>query len=132
MPSNWKARRKFFIDQSRLGKFTFEKGRMYHADFFNPYLDFSNFSLRLPGFSISVAKYIDEKTHHLRFVLKSRESGEVVFVVFFRLLFGKELEDTLKNGDLEKNGTSSTPINATEAGPKDEPEHPTISRNRRS
>ncbi|KAF3048661.1 hypothetical protein E8E11_000376 [Didymella keratinophila] len=95
IPSAWKARRKFFLDQNELKKFTFEKGRLYHADFFNPHLDFSNFSLRLPGFSISVAKYVDEKTHHLRFVLKSRESAEVVFVVFFKLLFGKELEDTL-------------------------------------
>ena len=99
IPEGWKARRKFFLDESQLEKFTFEKGRLYHADFFNPHLDFSNFSLRLPGFSISVAKYIDEKTHDLRFVLKSRASGEVVFVVFFKLLFGQELEDTLKEGD---------------------------------
>lgn len=95
VPSAWKARRKFFLDQKELEMFTFEKGRLYHADFFNPHLDFSNFSLRLPGFSISVAKYVDEKTHHLRFVLKSRESGEVAFVVFFKLLFGKELKDTM-------------------------------------
>lgn len=95
IPSAWKARRKFFLNQKELEKFTFENGRLYHADFFNPHLDFSNFSLRLPGFSISVAKYVDEKTHHLRFVLKSRENGEVAFTVFFKLLFGKELEDTL-------------------------------------
>jgi hypothetical protein len=68
---------------------------MYHADFFNPHLDFANFSLRLPGFSISVAKYIDEKTHHLRYVLKNRATEEVLFVVFFKLLFGQELERTL-------------------------------------
>lgn len=114
IPSAWKARRKFFLDQAQLEKFTFEKGRLYHADFFNPHLDFSNFSLRLPGFSISVAKYVDEKTHHLRFVLKSRESGQVVFVVFFKLLFGKELEGTLKNGEQEKSGTDSSEIQAVE------------------
>ncbi|KZM27421.1 uncharacterized protein EKO05_0010692 [Ascochyta rabiei] len=106
IPGSWKARRKFFLDQSQLEKFTFEKGRMYHADFFNPHLDFSSFSLRLPGFSISVAKYVDEKTHHLRFVLKSRESGEVVFVVFFKLLFGKQLEETL--ADRQKSSTTET------------------------
>lgn len=106
VPSSWKARRKFFLDQAQLENFTFEKGRMYHADFFNPHLDFSNFSLRLPGFSISVAKYVDEKTHHLRFVLKSRESGAVLFVVFFKLLFGQELENTLNN---ENNSTSTEP-----------------------
>ncbi|KAJ4352767.1 hypothetical protein N0V95_003985 [Ascochyta clinopodiicola] len=108
IPGSWKARRKFFLDQSQLEKFTFEKGRMYHADFFNPHLDFSNFSLRLPGFSISVAKYVDEKTHHLRFVLKSRKSGEVVFVVFFKLLFGKQLEETLADGQEKSSSTDST------------------------
>ncbi|KAF1925946.1 uncharacterized protein M421DRAFT_94327 [Didymella exigua CBS 183.55] len=105
IPSAWRARRRFFLDQKELGAFTFEKGRLYHADFFNAHLDFSNFSLRLPGFSISVAKYMDEKTHHLRFVLKNRESDEVVFVVLFKLLFGKELEETLRNGEQENSGT---------------------------
>jgi hypothetical protein len=113
IPSAWKARRKFFLDQKELEKFTFEKGRLYHADFFNPHLDFSNFSLRLPGFSISVAKYVDEKTHHLRFVLKSRGSGEVVFVVFFKLLFGKELENTLK-GKQEQAGTNGSDAHTVE------------------
>ncbi|KAF2998610.1 hypothetical protein E8E13_006975 [Curvularia kusanoi] len=121
MPSSWKARRKFFLDQSQLESFTFEKGRLYHADFFNPHLDFSNFSLRLPGFSISVAKYVDEKTHHLRFVLKSRANGEVVFVVFFKLLFGQELEDTLKNGGQSANDTGEGQPQAPQAGAEAQP-----------
>jgi hypothetical protein len=114
IPESWKARRKFFLNDSQLERFTFEKGRLYHADFFNPHLDFSNFSLRLPGFSISVAKYVDEKTHDLRFVLKSRASGEVVFVVFFKLLFGQELEDTLKKGDKDA-GTRPAQVMTTDA-----------------
>lgn len=92
MPAKFKKRRKFFLTPDNMDRFTFEKGRMYHADFFNPHLDFAEFSLRLPGFSIGVARYIDEKTHHLRYVLKDRGSGEVAFVVFFKLLFGEELE----------------------------------------
>ncbi|KAF1912167.1 hypothetical protein BDU57DRAFT_523572 [Ampelomyces quisqualis] len=107
IPPKWKKRRKHFLDPAALANFTFEKGRMYHADFFNPHLDFANFSLRLPGFSISVAKYIDEKTHHLRFVLKDRNSGEVCFVVFFKLLFGEELQATLeanKGGNEKREG----------------------------
>jgi hypothetical protein len=121
IPESWKARRKFFLNDSQLERFTFEKGRLYHADFFNPHLDFSNFSLRLPGFSISVAKYVDEKTHDLRFVLKSRASGEVVFVVFFKLLFGQELEDTLKNGDQDANATSGDQSQATTTGAETRP-----------
>jgi hypothetical protein len=102
IPPKWKKRRKHFLNAAALSSFTFEKGRMYHADFFNPHLDFANFSLRLPGFSISVAKYIDEKTHHLRYVLKNRATNEVLFVVFFKLLFGEELERTLESKKGEK------------------------------
>jgi len=126
IPEGWKARRKFFLDESQLERFTFEKGRLYHADFFNPHLDFSNFSLRLPGFSISVAKYVDEKTHDLRFVLKSRASGEVVFVVFFKLLFGQELEKTLKEGVQNANATSADQSQAATTGTETRPEQATI------
>lgn len=125
IPSSWKARRKFFLDQSQLENFTFEEGRLYHADFFNPHLDFSNFSLKLPGFSINVAKYVDEKTHHLRFVLKSRDNGEVVFVVFFKLLFGKELEDTLQNGQQDKNEGNGNQAPAAMTQPRIEQEEDT-------
>lgn len=106
LPTKWKKRRKHYLDAQALTNFTFEKGRMYHADFFNPHLDFANFSLRLPGFSISVAKYVDEKTHHLRYVLKNRKTEEVLFVVFFKLLFGKELDDKLEREKSDKSGGS--------------------------
>ncbi|KAH9876560.1 hypothetical protein J1614_003691 [Plenodomus biglobosus] len=76
MPSSFKKRRKHFLSPDALQAFTFEEGRMYHADFFNPHLDFANFALRLPGFSVSVARYVDERTHHLRFVLKEKEGDE--------------------------------------------------------
>ena len=42
-----------------------------------------------------MAKYIDEKTHCLRYVLKNRRNGDVFFVIVFKLLFGRELEETL-------------------------------------
>lgn len=115
MPSKWKKRRKHYLDEQALSAFTFEKGRMYHADFFNPHLDFANFSLRLPGFSINVAKYVDEKTHHLRYVLKNRRTSDVLLVVFFKLLFGKELDDTLEK---EKRRESAPAAVATDDQPK--------------
>ncbi|KAI8931623.1 hypothetical protein NX059_011275 [Plenodomus lindquistii] len=91
LPEKYKKRRKHFLSPEALNAFTFEEGRMYFADFFNPHLDFANFSLRLPGFSVSVARYVDERTHHLRYVLKEKR-GEVGICVIFRLLFGEELE----------------------------------------
>jgi hypothetical protein len=63
------------------------------ADFFNPYLDFSNCALKLPGFSLNVLKYVDDKTHKLRYVFMNREKGEVYFVVIFSLLYGEELQE---------------------------------------
>ena len=121
IPDSWKARRKFFLDQSQLENFTFEKGRMYHADFFNPHLDFSTFSLRLPGFSINVAKYVDEKTHHLRFVLKSRGCGEVLFVVFFKLLFGEELDKTLIKIEESEGRDNDNDVQTASTRLRDEP-----------
>jgi hypothetical protein len=110
MPSKWKKRRKHYLNEQALSAFTFEKGRMYHADFFNPHLDFANFSLRLPGFSISVAKYVDEKTHHLRYVLRNRRTEEVLLVVFFKLLFGKELDDTLEKEKRRESAPSAVSV----------------------
>lgn len=52
-----------------------------------------DFSLRLPGFTLHATKYVDEKNHDLRYVLKNRETGEVYFVVLFTLvLVGTEQE----------------------------------------
>jgi hypothetical protein len=110
MPSKWKKRRKHYLNEQALSAFTFEKGRIYHADFFNPHLDFANFSLRLPGFSISVAKYVDEKTHHLRYVLRNRRTEEVLLVVFFKLLFGKELDDTLEKEKRRESAPSAVSV----------------------
>ncbi|KAJ4298869.1 hypothetical protein N0V90_004112 [Kalmusia sp. IMI 367209] len=101
IPAKTSKRRKNFLDERKLEQFTFEAGRMYQADFFNPYLDFANFALRIPGFSISVAKYIDDKTHQLRYVLKDRSTDEVLFAVIFTLLFGQKLEDTLQHREHE-------------------------------
>ena len=45
-----------------------------------------DFSLRLPGFTLSAVKYVDEKNHDLRYVLKNRHTNQVYFVVLFSLL----------------------------------------------
>jgi hypothetical protein len=103
IPAKTSKRRKHFLDPAKRENFTFEKGRMYQADFFNPYLDFANFALRIPGFSISVVRYIDNKTHQLRYVLRDQKTDEVLFVVIFNLLFGQGLEDTLREKEEEAN-----------------------------
>lgn len=62
----------------------------------------ADFSLRLPGFTLQAIKYIDEKSHDLRYVLKDRESGHVYLVVLFTLvLLGTEGEPIEKD-EIEK------------------------------
>lgn len=41
IPDDAAARKKYFLTQQHLKDFTFDKGRTYSADFFNPYLDFN-------------------------------------------------------------------------------------------
>jgi hypothetical protein len=76
------------------------------ADFYNPYLDFSNFSLKLPGFSLNVLKYVDDKTHKLRYVFMNKEKEEVYFVVIFSLLHGEELQEKADEDAREAAGGS--------------------------
>ncbi|WPH05083.1 upf0590 protein [Acrodontium crateriforme] len=95
LPENNHKRRKHFLAEPHRAAFTFEKGRLYQADFYNPYLDFGNFALKLPGFSLKVLKYVDNKSHMLRYVFKNRENGDVYFNVNFKLLWGEELLSAL-------------------------------------
>jgi len=58
-----------------------------------------------------VLRYIDDKTHKLRYVFKNKESGDVFFVVVFSLMFGEELQAAIeadaKEGAGEKEKTKS-------------------------
>ena len=68
-----------------------EAGRRYRADFFNGMLDFNDFSLRLPGFSMSILPYLGGGDS-LRYVLKDKESGDVWLVVVFTLVHREDVE----------------------------------------
>lgn len=107
MPDNSEKRRKYFMNEENRAKFgVFEKDRLYHADFFNPYIDFNKFALRLPGFSLKVMKYINDKTHVLRYVFKNRQSDEVYLVVNITLLFGDDVEPALQEEDVRSREAS--------------------------
>lgn len=38
LPENSEKRRKYFLDEANRAKFQFEKGRLYQADFYSPFL----------------------------------------------------------------------------------------------
>ncbi|KAI9708908.1 MAG: hypothetical protein M1820_003602 [Bogoriella megaspora] len=46
MPADAKARKKHYLTEANRKNFTFEAGREYKCDFFNPYLDFNGLFLR--------------------------------------------------------------------------------------
>lgn len=96
IPDNNEKRRKHFLSAANREQFVFEKGRVYQGDFYNPYIDFGNFALKLPGFSLKVIKYVDQKSHCLRYVFKNRETGDVYFNINFHLLWGDKLEQALE------------------------------------
>lgn len=54
------ARKKWFLDEKHRKEWVFEKGRVYSTDFFNPFLDFNKFALKLPGgLSFKLMSYWD-------------------------------------------------------------------------
>ena len=47
VPDKSGARQKFFLTEQNRKDFVFEAGREYKCDFFNPYLDFNEFALKI-------------------------------------------------------------------------------------
>lgn len=92
IPDDEAKRRKFFSNEDKRKEFMFEKGRCYQFDFHNGYIDWKNYALKLPGFSLNVLKWINDRTHTVRFALKNRKTGAQYLIVTFSLLFGDELK----------------------------------------
>jgi len=137
LPENNEKRRKYFLDAKHREGFVFQKGRCYEADFFNPYLDFGNCALKLPGFSLNVIKYVDQKSHCLRYVFKNRETGNVYLNVNIALLWDEDLKKAVeadKEGDaalqavlgnkVESVEKESSPHDSLRADQKDRDEQP--------
>jgi hypothetical protein len=59
IPADAAARQKHFLNVAHRQDFKFEKGREYSCDFFNPYLDFNEFSLKLPIITIPIIGHWD-------------------------------------------------------------------------
>ena len=117
IPGEAAARKKFFLTAANLADFTFEAARLYQSDFGNPYLDFNDFSLQLPGWgNLNVIKYVDSKTHELRYTLKNKSTDEVYCVVLFTLLFGDELKEAEEQERQEKQKTAPSQRDAEKVG----------------
>ena len=58
VPETAAARKKWGLQDDVKAKWEWEAGRAYSGDFFNPYLDFNQFALKLPGFSLPVLGHL--------------------------------------------------------------------------
>ncbi|CCF32857.1 hypothetical protein CH063_05161 [Colletotrichum higginsianum] len=104
-PATAKERMKWALRKDSKENWLFEYGRTYGMDFFNPYLDFANLALRLPGFQLAIMKYWDGQG--LRYVLRNKSTGDVYLVVLFTLYLKDDVNEdgTLKAGaDSSKSG----------------------------
>lgn len=58
-PETAKERMKWALKQANKDNWVFQYDKTYCLDFFNPYLNFNEFSLQLPGFTLPIMKYWD-------------------------------------------------------------------------
>ncbi|KAE9980035.1 hypothetical protein EG327_006723 [Venturia inaequalis] len=85
LPSVGSKRMKHFLQEGKRKEWESEEGRVYSCDFFNPYLDFNQFALKLPlGLSLNILGNWDGQA--LRYVLRDRKTDVLLFVVSFNLV----------------------------------------------
>ncbi|KAL5401455.1 hypothetical protein PMIN06_010192 [Paraphaeosphaeria minitans] len=105
IPATTAQRQKHFLNEAKRTDFTFEEGREYKCDFFNPYVDFNEFALKI-GYGLPAISIIGHwdgqplRTHSLRYVLKDRSTNTELFVVIFQLIpTGKGKEDGIESAE---------------------------------
>ncbi|KAI1179007.1 hypothetical protein F4777DRAFT_14843 [Nemania sp. FL0916] len=102
VPDDAAARQKWALKKESKDRWTWEFGRTYSVDFFNPYLDFEKLALKLPKFELPIVGYWDGQglrhSHALRYVLRNRATGDVYLVIVFSLYLK---EDVNEDGSLK-------------------------------
>ena len=59
LPSSPSARRSYFSNKENREQLKITEDQVWDLDFFNAYVDFDKFAVKLPGFEIGVMKYWD-------------------------------------------------------------------------
>ncbi|KAF9923961.1 hypothetical protein FBU30_005981 [Linnemannia zychae] len=78
------ARRSYFSTEANLAKHRYRPDQVYGFDFFNPYINFADFTLKVPGFSMDVTRYWDGQP--LTYVIKTMDSSVTFLAVQFQLI----------------------------------------------
>ncbi|KAB5584883.1 hypothetical protein GE09DRAFT_945876 [Coniochaeta sp. 2T2.1] len=90
-PDDASSRMKWALRKESKESWVWKYGQTYGVDFFNPYLDFSDFALRLPGFTLPIMKYWDGQG--LRYVLRNKTTGQVYLVILFALYLKEDVNE---------------------------------------
>ncbi|EON62656.1 hypothetical protein W97_01880 [Coniosporium apollinis CBS 100218] len=106
VPADAAARKKHFLQEPKRKEFQFEEGRAYLCDFFNPYLDFNEFALKLPGFTLPIVRYWDGQP--LRYVLKNRATNTPLFVIVFTLVPAEQVDEAEGGEEGQESKTKET------------------------
>ncbi|RDW87391.1 hypothetical protein BP5796_03085 [Coleophoma crateriformis] len=115
IPASESARKKHFLNEEKRKDWSFEAGTSYGCDFYNPYLDFNDFALRLPGFTLPIMKYWDGQG--LRYVLKNRKTNTVLFVVLFTLYLKEDVDE---HGNVKEGVEGGVPFKGIAKGYEDD------------
>ncbi|KAK4159426.1 hypothetical protein QBC43DRAFT_272458 [Cladorrhinum sp. PSN259] len=126
VPEDGKRRMKWGLNEGNRDKWVWEYGKCYGVDFYNPFVDFGIYSLKLPGFSLPIMKYWDgqglrndpKHSHKLRYVLRNRKTGQVYLVVLFTLHLA---EDINEDGSLKPAAIEALKKSSGGEGRKGEP-----------
>ncbi|KAL2202958.1 DUF1769-domain-containing protein [Sarocladium strictum] len=126
-PGTGKGRMKWALGAQAKQDWVFEYGKSYAMDLYNPYIDFTNLALRLPGFHLPIVRYWDgqglrpddKRSHELRYVLRHRKTGQVYLVVLFSLYLR---EDINEDGSV-KEGAAERAAASVGHGPKQDESH---------
>ncbi|KAK8016677.1 UPF0590 protein [Apiospora rasikravindrae] len=121
-PDGAKQRMKWALRADSKEKWVFEHGKTYGVDFYNPYLDFGDFSLKLPGFTLPIMKYWDGQG--LRYVLRNKSTGDTYLVVLFTLYLKEDVNEdgSLKPAALASHTSQPAEAPAEPSKAADEPE----------
>ncbi|KAJ3302220.1 hypothetical protein HDV03_005238 [Kappamyces sp. JEL0829] len=98
--SVYEKRKKLFGNKQKREAVVLDPAYLYCMDFYDAYFSLSNFTVKLPGFSINCFKYWDGR-QPLRYVMKTRDGSTVFFVVQFELVPRSEYPDLALGEDVD-------------------------------
>ncbi|RIA98675.1 hypothetical protein C1645_812355 [Glomus cerebriforme] len=84
-------RKKHFGEEKNRKKFHIKDNQIWNFDFFNPYMDFNDITVMLPGFKLGILQFWDGQP--VRYVCKTRDCSVVFFVIVFQLVTKEEKND---------------------------------------